>query len=157
MRKMKADSLADLVTMAARLHVARAPAPNLPDLLITGLLGTSASLTQLKADCHSFFHAVTRVQIPSGRHFRTSNFQPFAQKLIGTKRHRFRSNSPFGLAAGFLSSLCIRKKLSNDRCLSRSLCRGYSLRIRVECHTRGRMPKQFLHDLYVCSTCLKQR
>ena len=30
MRKMKADSLADLVTMAARLRLARAPGPNLP-------------------------------------------------------------------------------------------------------------------------------
>jgi hypothetical protein len=30
MRKMKADSLADLVNMAARLRLARFPNPNLP-------------------------------------------------------------------------------------------------------------------------------
>ena len=41
MRKMKADSLADLVTMAARLRLARAPGPTLLDLLIMALLGTS--------------------------------------------------------------------------------------------------------------------
>src|SRR5580692_10578213 len=36
MRKMKADSLADLVTMAARLRLARAPGPNRPRPLENG-------------------------------------------------------------------------------------------------------------------------
>ena len=41
MRKMKADSLADLVTMAARLRLARVPGPNPPRPPIMRLLGTS--------------------------------------------------------------------------------------------------------------------
>jgi FixJ family two-component response regulator len=39
MQKMKADSLADLVTMAARLRLARAPGPNPPRPLDHGSLG----------------------------------------------------------------------------------------------------------------------
>jgi FixJ family two-component response regulator len=41
MRKMKADSLADLVTMAARLRLARAPGPNPPRPLDHGSLGNN--------------------------------------------------------------------------------------------------------------------
>ena len=42
MRKMKADSLADLVTMAARLRLARAPGPDPPRPLDHGSLGSGA-------------------------------------------------------------------------------------------------------------------
>jgi FixJ family two-component response regulator len=44
MRKMKADSLADLVTMAARLRLARAPGPNPPRPLDHGSLGNKRHL-----------------------------------------------------------------------------------------------------------------
>jgi len=44
MRKMKADSLADLVTMAARLRLARAPGPNPPRPLDQGSLGNKRHL-----------------------------------------------------------------------------------------------------------------
>src|SRR3989475_9112901 len=44
MRKMKADSLADLVTMAARLRLARAPGPNPPRPLEHGSLGNKRHL-----------------------------------------------------------------------------------------------------------------
>ena len=47
--------------------------------------------------------------------------------------------------------------MCDNRGLSRSLRWPDSLRVRVQCHACGRMPKQFLHDLYVCSTCLQQR
>src|SRR5712671_4522407 len=44
MRKMKADSLADLVTMTARLRLARAPGPNHPRPLDHGSLGNKRHL-----------------------------------------------------------------------------------------------------------------
>ncbi len=44
MRKMKADSLADLVTMAARLRLARAPGPNPPRPPDHGFLGNKRHL-----------------------------------------------------------------------------------------------------------------
>jgi len=44
MRKMKADSLADLVTMAARLRLARAPGPNPPRPLDHGSVGNKRNL-----------------------------------------------------------------------------------------------------------------
>jgi FixJ family two-component response regulator len=44
MRKMKADSLADLVTMAARLRLARAPGPNPPRPLDHGSVGNKRHL-----------------------------------------------------------------------------------------------------------------
>src|SRR5467141_3120987 len=44
MRKMKADSLADLVTMTARLCLARAPGPNPPRPLDHGSLGNKRHL-----------------------------------------------------------------------------------------------------------------
>ena len=44
MRKMKADSLADLVTMAARLRLTRAPGPNPPRPLDQGSVGNKRHL-----------------------------------------------------------------------------------------------------------------
>jgi FixJ family two-component response regulator len=44
MRKMKADSLADLVTMASRLRLAGAPGPNPPRPLDHGSLGNKRPL-----------------------------------------------------------------------------------------------------------------
>ena len=101
------------------------------------------------------FTAVTRVQSRRGRQFKTNNFQRFAQKLVGTKRHNFSGAiRTLNLGDGFLSSVCIREELSDDRGLSRSLRRGYGLRVRVECHARGRVSKQLLHYLDVRSTRL---
>ena len=76
-----------------------------------------------------------------------------SNSLLKTHRHKKAQLSEetrtFDFGGGFLSCLCIRKKLSDYRGLSRSLCRGYGLRVRVECHTRGRVSKQFLHH-YLC-------
>jgi choline dehydrogenase-like flavoprotein len=49
-----------------------------------------------------------------------------------------------------------KQEYSRIDALSRSLRRRNSLSVGVQCHACGRMPKQFLHDLYVCSTCFQQ-
>jgi len=59
--------------------------------------------------------------------------------------------------AGPLSSLRAGKEVCDDRSLSRSLRRRNSLSVGIECHARGRVSKEFLHYLYVRSTCLQQR
>jgi len=52
MRKMKADSLADLVTMAARLRLHVLRALTLSDLLSMSLLGTSGISDSTQGHCH---------------------------------------------------------------------------------------------------------